>query len=108
MPDLDASGYIVTGVQSSNGLKRCVLAELPSRPLASLGELVNWDLRYENPCPPFAFNLVGNSDATPLLPANAVVYNSTEAQNVGQPAARRFLLRQPPVVRRLVLVLDRH
>ena len=34
---------------------------------------MNWDLRYENPIPPFAFNLIGNSDATPLLPANAVV-----------------------------------
>jgi hypothetical protein len=56
-----------------------VVAELPSRPLGSLGELVNWDLRYENPCPPFAFNLVGNSDATPLLPANAVVNASDDA-----------------------------
>jgi hypothetical protein len=71
-------GYIITGVQSSDGIPRCVLAEVPSRPLASLGELVNWDLRFENPCPPFSFNLVGNSDASPLLPANAV-YNSAEA-----------------------------
>ena len=55
-----------------------MVAELPSRPLLSLGELVNWDLRFDNPCPPFAFNLVGNSDATPLVSANAVV-NSSEA-----------------------------
>ena len=34
---------------------------------------MHWDFRYENPIPPFAFNLIGNSDATPLLPANAVV-----------------------------------
>ena len=73
------SGYIITGVNSSDGVPRCVVAELPSRPLGSLGELVNWDLRYENPCPPFAFNLVGNSDATPLLPANAVVNASDDA-----------------------------
>jgi hypothetical protein len=65
-------GYIVTGFNKSDGLSRCVVAELPSRPLASLGELVHWDLRYENPVPPYAFNLIGNSDATPLLPANAV------------------------------------
>ena len=73
------SGYIITGVNSSDGVPRCVVAELPSRPLNSLGELVNWDLRYENPCSPYAFNLVGNSDATPLLPANAVVNASDDA-----------------------------
>ena len=71
-------GYIVTGFNKSDGLSRCVIAELPSRPLISLGELVNWDLRYENPIPPYAFNLIGNSDATPLLPADAVV-NSRDA-----------------------------
>ena len=71
-------GYIVTGFSKSDGLSRCVIAELPTRPLTSLGELVNWDLRFDNPIPPFALNLIGNSDASPLLPANAV-YNSTEA-----------------------------
>jgi hypothetical protein len=71
--DTTGRGYIVTGFNKADGLSRCVIDELPSRPLVSLGELVNWDLRYENPVPPFAFNLIGNSDATPLLPANAVV-----------------------------------
>jgi len=70
--DTTGRGYIVTGFNKADGLSRCVIDELPSRPLQSLGELVNWDLRYENPIPPFAFNLIGNSDATPLLPANAV------------------------------------
>ena len=80
LPNADASnhGYIVTGFQQSDGLSRCVIAEVPTRPLQSLGELQHWDLRYENPIPPFAFNLIGNSDATPLLPANAVV-NSADA-----------------------------
>ena len=76
--DTSGRGYIVSGFSKSDGLSRCVIDELPSRPLVSLGELVNWDLRYENPVPPFAFNLIGNSDATPLLPANAVV-NSADA-----------------------------
>lgn len=71
-------GYIVTGFTKADGLSRCVIAELPTRPLVSLGELQHWDLRYENPIPPFAFNLIGNSDASPLLPANAVV-NSADA-----------------------------
>ncbi len=74
----DNRGYIVTGFGKNDGLSRCVIAEVPTRPLQSLGELQHWDLRYENPIPPFAFNLIGNSDATPLLPANAVV-NRREA-----------------------------
>lgn len=65
-------GFIVTGFDVSDGLSRCVVAELPTRPLQSLGDLQHWDLRYENPIPPFAFNLIGNSDATPLLPADSV------------------------------------
>ncbi len=76
--DTTGRGYIVTGFTKSDGLARCVIAELPTRPLTSLGELVNWDLRYDNPIPPFALNLIGNSDATPLLPANAV-FNASEA-----------------------------
>ncbi len=75
--DKTGHGYIITGFNSSDGVPRCVLAELPSRPLCSLGELVSWDLRFENPVPPFAYNLVGNSDATPLIPSNAVINAGT-------------------------------
>ncbi len=71
--DITNRGYIVTGFIKGDGLSRCVLAELPTRPLQSLAELQNWDLRYENPVPPFAFNLIGNSDATPIVAANSVV-----------------------------------
>lgn len=76
--DTSGRGYIVTGFNKADGLSRCVIAEIPVRPLQSICELQNWDLRYENPIPPFAFNLIGNSDATPLLPSNAVV-NSADA-----------------------------
>jgi len=76
--DTSGRGYIVTGFNKADGLSRCVIAEIPTRPLQSLCELQNWDLRYENPIPPYAFNLIGNSDATPLLPSNAVV-NSSDA-----------------------------
>ncbi|MCF7733825.1 MAG: hypothetical protein K9N23_19215 [Akkermansiaceae bacterium] len=71
--DTTNRGYVVTGFTAADGLSRCVIGELPCQPLASLGELVNWDLRYENSVPPFGFNLIGNSDASPLLPPNAVV-----------------------------------
>jgi hypothetical protein len=76
--DTSGRGYIVTGFNKADGLSRCVICELPSRPLVSLVELVSWDLRYENPVPPFAYNLIGNSDASPLLPSNAVV-NSADS-----------------------------
>ncbi|MBN8458324.1 MAG: hypothetical protein J0M04_10870 [Verrucomicrobia bacterium] len=76
--DTTGRGYIVTGFTKADGLSRCVIAELPTRPLASLMELQHWDLRYENPIPPFALNLIGNSDASPLIPSNAVV-NAADA-----------------------------
>jgi len=74
-PGEDAStqrGYIVTGFNKADGLPRCVIAGLPTRPLQSIAELQHWDLRYENPVPPFAFNLIGNSDATPLIAPDKV------------------------------------
>ena len=71
--DTTNRGYIVTGFNSADGLSRCVIDELPTRPLVSLGELTHWDLRFENAFPPYAFNLIGNSDASPLFPPNAVV-----------------------------------
>lgn len=76
--DTTGRGYIVTGFNKAEGLSRCVIAEVPTRPLVSLAELTHWDLRYENPIPPYALNLIGNSDASPLLPANAVV-NAADA-----------------------------
>ncbi len=74
LPNADAAnrGFIVSGLESSNGLTRCIIAELPTQPIQSLAELQNWNLRYENPIPPYCFNIVGNSDATPLIPANTV------------------------------------
>jgi hypothetical protein len=80
--DTTGRGYIVTGFNKSDGLSRCVIAELPLRPIASLGELVNWGLRYENPIPPYAINLIGNSDASPLLPSDAVVNSRDASLNV--------------------------
>lgn len=80
--DTTGRGYIVTGFTKADGLSRCVISELPTRPVQSLGELQNWDIRYENPVPPFSFNIIGNSDATPLLPSNAVVNSADASLNV--------------------------
>ncbi len=71
--DTSGRGYIVTGFLKGDGLSRCAIADIPVRPLQSLGELEGWDMRYENPIPPFSYNLIGNSDATPLIPAGAVI-----------------------------------
>ena len=74
LPNADAAdrGFIVSGFQSADGLSRCIIDELPTQPIQSLAELQNWNLRSDNPIPPFCFNIVGNSDATPLIPANTV------------------------------------
>lgn len=72
-------GYIITGFNKDTGLSRCVVAEIPTRPLQSLAELTHWDARYENAIPPFAYNIVANADASPLLPANAVVNSNVSS-----------------------------
>ncbi len=66
-------GYIVTGMTKADGVSRMVAAELPTRPLASLAELSQMQIRGMNPMPPYAANIVGNSDASPILPNDGIV-----------------------------------
>jgi len=76
LPNVDnttSSSYIVTGVTKGTGVSRMVVAELPTRPLASLAELSHMQIRSSNPTPPYAADIVANSDATPLIPANGIV-----------------------------------
>lgn len=70
-------GYIVSGLDASSGLTNCVVAEVPMRPVQSLCDLQNFDLRNCNPVPPFQFNILGNSQASPLLPPDKVVRPDT-------------------------------
>ena len=75
MPEWDStskSTFIVTGMKPSDGLTRCVIAELPTRPLQSLAELQHFDARNNNPIPPFHFNLIGNGSAHPLFAPDQV------------------------------------
>lgn len=69
-------GFIVSGFTSADGLSRMILGEIPLRPLASLGELQNWDLRSQNGTPPFQLNVIANSDASPLIPSDKIVNDS--------------------------------
>jgi hypothetical protein len=77
-----ASGFLTTGLTAGTGLARLIAADLPVKPLASLGELQGWDMRFGNPAPPFAYNVIGNSDATPLIPSNAVTLGNSAATNL--------------------------
>ncbi len=71
------SSYIVSGMGSGDGLTRCVMAELPTRPLQSLAGLQHFDARGNNPIPPFQFNLLGNGSAHPIFaPGLATVATS--------------------------------
>ena len=63
----DNQGRVVTGSGGDNGLSRCILAEVPLRPVRSLGELQNFQLRGFNRAPPFRTNIIGNSVAYPLF-----------------------------------------
>ena len=66
-------GYVVSGIGADTGITTAVVAELPIAPLQSLADLQNWDARGFNPAPPFIYGLIGNSSASPILPADDVV-----------------------------------
>lgn len=96
VPQVDAQqrGYIVSGLDAATGLNRAVVAELPTSPLQSLADLQGWDARGFNPAPPFQFGLVGNSDASPILPAEDVVgrwFDNTGAYHLRTDLAATFL-----------------
>jgi type II secretory pathway pseudopilin PulG len=79
LPNVDNdtnSSYIVTGVRKAEGISRIVAAELPTRPLASLADLTHMQIRGLNPTPPYAGNVVANSDASPLIPKDGIVNTS--------------------------------
>ncbi len=66
-------GYVVSGLDAATGLSTAVVAEHPVIPLQSVADLQNWDARGFNPAPPFTYGLIGNSDASPILPSDDVV-----------------------------------
>jgi hypothetical protein len=68
-----AQGFVVSGLDAATGLSTAVVAEMPVTPLQSLADLQNWDVRGFNPAPPFIYGIIGNSDASPVLPSDDVV-----------------------------------
>ena len=92
--DMQQRGFIISGLDAAAGLSRAVVAELPTAPLQSLADLQGWDARGFNPAPPFQFGLIGNSDASPILPAEDVVgrwFDNTGAYRVRTEHAATFL-----------------
>jgi len=83
-PANNHAGFILTGLDPTTGLSRAVVAELPVKPLQSLAALQGCDLRATNPAPPYHFGLVGNADASPILPPDDAV-----GRWVDQTGARR-------------------
>ena len=83
-PEVGTEGYIATGFQSGDGLSRLIMAEIPLTPMASLAELQSWNLRGNNPLPPFQCNLIGNSDATPLILQDGILPENPVTSNVSE------------------------
>ncbi|NNJ87450.1 MAG: hypothetical protein HKP20_09800 [Akkermansiaceae bacterium] len=80
----DREGFMVTGFQSGDGLSRLITHELPLRPMASIVELQAWNPRGKNPMPPFQSHLIGNSDATPMIPSDDIVPSTMTPNNMAE------------------------
>jgi hypothetical protein len=64
---LAGSSLIGTSFKTGLGLTHLAVAEIPTRPLRSLGELQHFDINYYNPRPPYTANPIGNSLASYLI-----------------------------------------
>ncbi|CAA7069272.1 hypothetical protein, partial [Lentimonas sp. CC11] len=69
---MDEAGYIGSGFESAEGLSRLVVAEIPTRPLTSLGQLQHYDHANCNSTPPHFLNPIGNSHASSQIAGDAV------------------------------------
>ena len=72
-PTSNYGGFILTGLDPTTGLQRAAVAELPVKPVQSIPGLQGCDIRATNPAPPFHYGLIGNADASPILPPDDAV-----------------------------------
>ncbi|MGJ8634475.1 MAG: hypothetical protein ACSHX7_11210 [Luteolibacter sp.] len=70
--DSDPHSYIGTSPYVLDGLTSLITAEIPKRPLRSLGELLNFDLNGYNPAAPQVANPIGNSSASYMIEPDEV------------------------------------
>ena len=73
------NGFIGTDFQASIGLTGMVVAEIPSKPLRSIGELQHFDIAAYNPSPPFIMNPIGNSNANYLIGSESLFVDNSKA-----------------------------
>ena len=74
----DVSGLIGRSFKSGEGLERWTIAELPTQPLLSLGQLQHFDSSWNNNKAPRTANAIGNSHASPFIARNEILINQGE------------------------------
>jgi hypothetical protein len=82
-PEVGTQGFIVSGFQNGDGLSRLIMAEMPLRPISSIGDLQNWNMRGGNPLPPYQYYIIGNSDATALITQDSVLPATLQVKDGG-------------------------
>jgi hypothetical protein len=74
--DIDHTSYIGSSFQAAEGLERFIVAELPTQPLLSLGELQHFNVDFRNISPPHVMNEIGNSHASPHIASDEIINSS--------------------------------
>ena len=74
----DVSGLIGRSFQSGEALERWTIAELPTQPLLSLGQLQHFDSSWNNDEAPRTANAIGNSHASPFIARDRVLIDKGE------------------------------
>jgi hypothetical protein len=75
------SSLIGTSFTSQLGLTHLSVAEIPTRPLRSIGELQHFDINYYNPRPPYTANPIGNSLASYLIAPDDVAISAMGSES---------------------------
>ncbi|MEP4077172.1 hypothetical protein [Haloferula sp.] len=78
----ETEGYLGTSFRSSEGFSNLIINELPIRPIQSLGELQHFNITAPSTAPPFAFNPIGNSLASPSIASDLVSRGGSAASNM--------------------------
>ncbi|MDB9741582.1 hypothetical protein OAB00_01870 [Akkermansiaceae bacterium] len=76
---IDHGGYLGASFQPTYGLDRWIIAECPTQPLLSLGELQHFDISYNNEYAPRTLNAIGNSHASCFIYPDAILLDRGEA-----------------------------
>ncbi len=88
----DHSGYVGTSFQAQYGLNRWIIAELPTQPLLSLGELQHFDISFRNRVPPRVFNAIGNSHASPQIAPDQILNSAIDLASYDHSYASNHVL----------------